>query len=70
MKPLSAKKIEKILFRHGFYLVRQKGSHKIYQSKFPRLTVIVPFHGGNKPIPVGTFLRIVEQSNVPEEEFK
>jgi len=70
MKPLPAKKIEKILFRHGFYFLRQKGSHRIYKNEISRITAVVPFHGGNKPVPIGTFFRIVEQSDIPENEFK
>lgn len=68
MKPLTAKQTEKILLRHGFQLVRQKGSHRIYRNSFG-VSVPVPFHGGNKALPIGTFRAIVKQSRINPEAF-
>ena len=70
MKPLSAKRIVKVLTKNGFVLSRQKGSHQIYSHKESGIIVPVPFHGANKPIPIGTFLAIVKQSKISKSEFK
>ena len=42
---LTAKKVITIIERHGFYFVRQSGSHKIYKNNFGR-RITVPFHAG------------------------
>lgn len=70
MKPLSAKQIIKILIANGFVSVRQKGSHQIYSHKSSGIMVPIPFHGGNKALPIGTFLAIVKQSKIPKDKFK
>lgn len=70
MRPLSAKRIIKVLVAHGFRLARQKGSHQIYRHADSGLMVAVPLHNGNSPIPIGTFLAIVKQSKIPKEKFK
>lgn len=69
MRPLTAKQIEKVLLRHGFKLVRQKGSHRVYRHSGLKSMVPVPFHGGNKQLPRGTFLAIVKQSKIARERF-
>ncbi|MBU1255436.1 type II toxin-antitoxin system HicA family toxin [Patescibacteria group bacterium] len=70
MKSLTAKQTIKILEKHGFILSRQKGSHKIYRHSESKVIVPVSIHGGNKPIPIGTFLAIIKQSKIPKKEFK
>ena len=70
MKSLSAKEIVKILIKRGFILVRRKGSHEIYSHAKSRIMVPIPFHGGGKPLPIGTFMAIVKQSKIPKSEFK
>lgn len=69
MKPLTAKKLIKILVANGFILSRQKGSHQIYINYREGLMVTVPLHGKNKKIPIGTFMEIVKQSKIPKKEF-
>ena len=69
MQPLPAKKIIRILEKHGFVLSRQRGSHQIFVSD-TNTTVVVPSHGGNKRLPIGTFLSIVKQSRLPKESWK
>lgn len=32
--------------------------------------VAVPFHGGTKLLPIGTFLAIVKQSKISKSEFE
>jgi predicted RNA binding protein YcfA (HicA-like mRNA interferase family) len=42
------------LTREGWYLSRQKGSHKIYKHPDkPELRIVVPDHGGSKEPSIG-----------------
>jgi len=70
MKPISARKLVKILRENGFIISRQKGSHQIWKNPATGAIVPVPLHGGAKPIFIGTFLAIVKQSKIPKEKFK
>lgn len=70
MRPITAKKLIKILTVHNFVLSRQKGSHAIYRHFITGIIVPVPLHGGNKPIHVGTLFAIIKQSRIPKEKFK
>ena len=70
MKSISAKEISKVLEKHNFFLARhKKGSHFIWKHTLSGKIVIVPIHGGNKPLPIGTLLSIIKQSEIPQEEF-
>ena len=69
MRPITAKKLIKILLAHGFILTRQKGSHAIYRND-DGVVVPVPMHGKNKPIHIGTFMAIIKQSKISKDEFK
>jgi predicted RNA binding protein YcfA (HicA-like mRNA interferase family) len=42
------------LEREGWYIARQKGSHKIYKhSNKPGIRIVIPDHGGNKEPSIG-----------------
>ena len=41
---LKAREAENILFKNGFILHRQKGSHKIYMKNDKR--IVIPYHAG------------------------
>ncbi|MBT6112963.1 MAG: addiction module toxin, HicA family [Candidatus Marinimicrobia bacterium] len=41
---LKAKAAESLLFKHGFKLIRTKGSHRIYKKGLER--IVIPFHAG------------------------
>jgi predicted RNA binding protein YcfA (HicA-like mRNA interferase family) len=56
---LSARELIDILFRLGFVLKRQKGSHKFFQHTDGRTTVI-PDHGKEK-IDRGLLNKIIKQ---------
>jgi len=55
----------KILLKHGFILVGQKGSHKKFKKD--EFTVIIP--DPRKEIPKGTFYSILRQSVIKKEKF-
>jgi predicted RNA binding protein YcfA (HicA-like mRNA interferase family) len=68
-KLYSSDHIIKILTRHGFVFVSQKGSHVKYRKTGnPVLTVIIP--AGRKEMPMGTFNSIVRQSGLSKEDFQ
>ncbi len=67
MRPISAKKLIKLLENNGFVLSRQKGSHRIYKNQ--NIAVTVPVHGRNKAIHIGTLMAIIKQSKIPKEKL-
>ena len=68
-KLYSSDYIIKVLYKHGFMFVSQKGSHaKFRKNGDPVLTTIVP--ADRKEIPIGTFRSILRQSGLIEGNFK
>ena len=68
-KLYSSDQIIRILLRHGFEFISQKGSHKKYRKiGTPTLTAIVPAE--RKQIPFGTFKSILRQSGLRPEDFE
>ena len=64
----SSDEVTKVLRRHGFVLVSQKGSHAKYRrTGTPSRTVSVPM--GRKNLLVGTFHSIIEQAGLTEDDF-
>lgn len=49
---LTSKDVIKILKKHGFKLIRTKGSHQIFRNEESAKMTIVPFH--SKDLPKGT----------------
>ncbi len=70
MRPLPVKKFIKILLGNGFVLSRQNGSHHIFVNADKGITLAVPVHAGNKPLSIGTFMKLMHQSTVPREFFE
>lgn len=64
----SANDVVRVLRRHNFVLVTQKGSHQKWRHPDGQ-QVIVPMHG-SKPIPIGTLKSIVKGSGLDVEEFR
>lgn len=64
----NAREVIRILRRHGFSLVSQKGSHQKWRHANGR-QVIVADHG-SKPIPTGTLKSIVEGSDLGVDDFR
>lgn len=66
----SSKDIEKILYRHGFVLSRQKESHQQFvgmiRGEKRRVTVIA----NQKSFALGTFKSMIRQSGLSQEEYK
>jgi predicted RNA binding protein YcfA (HicA-like mRNA interferase family) len=47
MKPVSGREFTRILERHGWRLLRIKGSHHVYGKPGVRAKLSVPVHGGH-----------------------
>ncbi len=69
LKRLSGRQVCKILEKHGFSQVRQKGSHIVMQLKKEKttVTVLVPDH---REIKTGTLMSIIRQSQLPRSAFE
>jgi predicted RNA binding protein YcfA (HicA-like mRNA interferase family) len=68
LRPLSAREVCRILEKHGFVIVRQKGSHIILRKEVRErgITVPVPNHS---ELAKGTLKSIIDQSEIPRSEF-
>ena len=66
---LKARQVVRALERAGFRLVRQKGSHQIFEHpERPELRVTVPDHGSHD-LKTGTMASILKQCGMSAEEF-
>jgi len=69
LRVLSGKEACKIMSRHGFKKVRQKGSHIIMQKQESGTTITVPVPDHNE-LRVGTLSGIIKQSGLPRALFE
>ena len=67
LRPVSAGKVIKVLFKLGFKIVRRRGSHVVLKHENGRVTV-VPVHAGEK-IGRGLLLKIIKDSKLSKEQF-
>lgn len=65
---LTAAQVERVLSRHGFRLVSQRGSHRKWRQDERRRQVIVPMHG-NRPLPIGTLRNIMAAADLPPDAW-
>lgn len=63
MKIWKAKEMIDLIEGDGWYLVRQKGSHKHYRHHIKTGTVTIPY-SGNDDIPPGTANSILKQAGL------
>ena len=69
LRVLSGKAVCRILSRHGFIEVRQRGSHIVMQCKKPDTTITVPVPN-HAELRIGTLQSIIRQSGIPRTEFE
>jgi len=67
LRPLSARKVIKVLVKLGFRTVRRRGSHVVLKHPDGRITV-VPVHAGEK-IGRGLLLKIIKDVKLTKEQF-
>ena len=69
LRVLSGREACRIMTRHGFEQVRQKGSHLIMQKKEGNTTITVPVPDHDE-LKMGTLLGIIRQSGLPRSLFE
>ncbi len=69
LRVLSGRDVCKILEKHGFREVRQRGSHVVMQRRAETGTVTVPVPD-HPELAIGTLLSIIRQSSVSRAEFE
>ena len=69
LRNLSGPQVARILRRHGFVDVRQRGSHLQMRGVLDgnQVTVTVPQH---RHVKIGTLLAIIKRSGIPRREFE
>ncbi len=67
---LSGKDLCKVLEKEGFVLVRQTGSHCIYQKETDegKVTIPVPVHS-SRPLKKGTLHSILKKAGITKEKL-
>jgi len=61
---MKLKEIIRLIEVDGWYFVRQKGSHKVYKHPSKDGIVVVPDHGRNKDVLMGTENSILKQAEL------
>ncbi|QDZ39646.1 type II toxin-antitoxin system HicA family toxin [Euhalothece natronophila Z-M001] len=69
MKSISGKEFAKILEKHGWHLLRVKGSHHIYCKPGQTTRISVPIHG-NKDLKLGLLRYFMKQASLSEDDLK
>lgn len=62
---LTPEEIIRLLKKHGFELLRTKGSHQIFKNMASGRMTVVPMH--KKDLPKGTMLAILKQAGIDKE---
>ena len=68
MKPISGKRMCRVLEQQGWSLMRIKGSHHAYRKADPAMTVVVPVHG-NRDLKPGTQNGIMKDAGLSDEDL-
>jgi predicted RNA binding protein YcfA (HicA-like mRNA interferase family) len=68
VKPVSGRRLCKVLEDRGWTLERINGSHHIYKRTDPPLSIPVPVHG-NQDLPTGTQRRIMRQAGLSDADL-
>ena len=69
IRRMTAREVESLLRQNGFELVSQKGSHRKWRNASLAAQVIVPYHRG-QILPIGTLQTILENSKMPEDQWR
>jgi predicted RNA binding protein YcfA (HicA-like mRNA interferase family) len=68
MKSLSGKEFARILERHGWELMRIKGSHHIYGKPGSEIRISIPIHG-NQTLKTGLLRHFIKASGLTERDL-
>lgn len=64
---LTPDELIRLLSKHGFELVRTKGSHQIFKNRSTGKMTVVPTH--KRDLPKGTMLAILKQAGIDKDEL-
>ena len=67
MKSMKAKDVMRLIEKDGWYLVRQKGSHRQYKHLKKKGLVTIAVHKLSDEIAVGTLKSILKQAQIDIE---
>ncbi|CAN5229083.1 type II toxin-antitoxin system HicA family toxin [soil metagenome] len=67
---MKVKEVIKIIEKNGWYLVRQKGSHKQFKHKAKKGLVTIACHRMSDDIARGTLASIFRQAQIDNSEIK
>ena len=68
MKPVSGKRMCRVLEKRGWALIRTKGSHHAYRQAGNPRTIVVPVHG-NKTLKTGTQASIMRDAGLTDDDL-
>ena len=68
MKQLSGKDLAKVLERHGWVLLRMRGSHHVYGKPGEIVRLSVPIHG-NDPLKKGLLAHFLKMAGLSGKEL-
>jgi len=69
IRQFTAKELERLLSRYGFFHIGQKGSHRKWRNFETGRRVVVPSHAG-RALPIGTLRNILVAADIPENEWR
>jgi len=69
LRVLSGREACRILEQHGFFQVRQRGSHIVMQRRLQASTITVPVPD-HRELRMGTLRAIIRQSQLPRALFE
>ena len=61
---MKVKEVIRLIEADGWYFKRQKGSHMVYNHLGKEGIVVVPNHGMNKDLKIGTAENILKQAGI------
>ena len=67
MKQVSGKALARAIERHGWTLVRVKGSHHVFTKPGRRERIVIPVHG-NQPLKIGLLRALMKIAELSEDE--
>ena len=68
MKAMSGRELARLVERHGWQLLRVKGSHHIYGKPGSIVRLSIPIHA-NRPLKTGLLRHLIKIAEIPESEI-
>ena len=68
MKQFSGKELARLVERHGWQLLRVRGSHFVYGKPGSIVRLSIPTHG-NKPLKLGLLRHLLKMADLEEADI-